>query len=104
MVTTRGQKRAQTEYNDLIAEASELLLRDDLSPRSRKDARILHTTLARTAYRDNKELANGRENLDIIKHGVEKSKHGVEKSKQIEELKASIKEVQLEKSVKTRAK
>ena len=38
-----------------------------------------------------------RENLDIIKHGVEKSK-------QIEELKASIKEVQLEKSVKTRAK
>lgn len=97
MVTTRGQKRAQTEYNDLIAEASELLLRGDLSPRSRKDARILHTTLARTAYRDNKELANGRENLDIIKHGVEKSK-------QIEELKASIKEVQLEKSVKTRAK
>lgn len=97
MVTTRGQKHARSETDDLVAEASELLLLEGLSPRSRKDARALHTSLARTAYNDAKELGNCRQKLDLIKRGVEKTK-------QIEKLKVSLKKSQLEASTKVYAK
>lgn len=90
MVITRGQKRARCD--GLVAEASELLLQDGLSPRSRKDAKILHTNLARTAYDDAKELENCREKFDLLKRSVEKSK-------QINELKTSLKKAQRETSV-----